>query len=354
MEIKRKKTGIVKVGKLKIGGGNPIIVQSMTKTRLENMEAIREEIKGLIKHGCELVRVAIPDKKSIYLLKQLIGEEIFTIPLVADIQFDYRLALECMDMGVDGIRINPGNIGSRDRVMEIVDKARLKKIALRIGINSGSVDKRILNKNNGNLASSMIESTLEYVKLLEKLKFYNFKISAKASSVQDTIDVYEAISERVNYPLHVGITEAGPVFSGSIKSSVGMGILLSRGIGDTIRVSLTGSSINEVKAGYIILSSLGLRKYGVDIISCPTCGRTVEGFEKMVHEIEMLVSRIKSNLKIAVMGCIVNGPGEAKEADAGIAFGRRKAAIFLKGKVIKRVDKERALKEFEAEIQKII
>jgi (E)-4-hydroxy-3-methylbut-2-enyl-diphosphate synthase len=354
MVINRKKTREIKAGKIKIGGSNSIIVQSMTKSKLENLNSIRDEIKNLIGCGCELVRIAVPDKKSVYFLKKLIDERIFTIPLIADIQFDYRLALECISAGVDGIRINPGNIGGYDRVSEVIEKARNENIVVRIGINSGSLDKKVLKRNRGNIPASMIESTLEYVRLLESLKFYNFKISAKASSVLDTINVYEIISEKVDYPLHLGITEAGPIFTGSIKSAVGMGILLYKGIGDTIRVSLTGSSLDEVRAGFTILNSLDLRRTGVDIISCPTCGRTAEGFQQLVYEIEKITRGIKKNLKIAVMGCIVNGPGEAKEADIGIAFGKDKAAIFLKGRVIGRVDKNDALKCLEKELKKII
>ncbi len=354
MIIKRKKTRVVRAGKIKIGGNNPIIVQSMTKSRLEDLNSIKSEIKELINGGCELIRIAVPDRQSIYFLKNLINKRIFEIPVVADIQFDYRLALECMDTGVDGIRINPGNIGSYKRVSEIINKAQRKKIVIRIGINSGSIDKKVLKKNKGDIVASMVESTLEYVRLLESLKFYNFKISAKASSVQDTINIYEAISDKVDYPLHLGITEAGSIFAGSIKSAVGMGILLHRGIGDTIRVSLTGESIKEVRAGYIILNSLNLRKVGIDIISCPTCGRASKGFQQIVYEIEKLTTGIKKNLKIAVMGCIVNGPGEAKEADLGIAFGKNKAAIFLKGRIICRVDRDIALKNFKKELKKII
>ncbi|MBE3090042.1 MAG: flavodoxin-dependent (E)-4-hydroxy-3-methylbut-2-enyl-diphosphate synthase [Actinobacteria bacterium] len=354
MQIKRKKTRIIQVGKLKIGGGSPIIVQSMTKSKLEDLDDIRSEIKELTGSGCELIRIAIPEKISISYLKRLIDEGIFSVPVVADIQFDYRLALECMDIGIDGIRINPGNIGGRERVGEIVEKAKRKKVAVRIGINSGSIDKKILKENNGNIVNSMIESALENVRLLESLKFKNFKISAKASSVLDTINVYELVSNKVDYPLHLGVTEAGPKFRGSIKSSVGIGILLSKGIGDTIRVSLTGKSIDEVKAAYIILNSLGLRKVGVDIISCPTCGRTTDNLEQIVDEIEKLTADIKKNLKLAVMGCIVNGPGEAKDADLGIAFGKDKAAVFLKGRVIKRVDKNIAVKELKKELERLV
>jgi len=354
MQIKRKKTKVMKVGKLKIGGSSPIIVQSMTKSKLEDLDDIRSEIKELIGSGCELIRIAIPEKISISYLKRLIDEGIFSVPVVADIQFDYRLALECMDIGIDGVRINPGNIGGHERVGEIVKKAKKKKIGVRIGINSGSIDKKILKENNGNIVSSMVESALENVRLLESLKFKNFKISAKASSVLDTINVYELVSNKVDYPLHLGVTEAGPKFRGSIKSSVGIGILLSKGIGDTIRVSLTGKSIDEVKAAYIILNSLGLRKVGVDIISCPTCGRTTDDLEQIVDEFEKLTADTKKNLKLAVMGCIVNGPGEAKDADLGIAFGKDKAAVFLKGRVIKRVDKNIAVKELKKELERLI
>lgn len=354
MQIKRKKTRIIQVGKLKIGGSSPIIVQSMTKSKLEDLDDIRSEIKELIGSGCELIRIAIPEKISIGYLKRLIDEGIFSVPVVADIQFDYRLALECMDIGIDGIRINPGNIGGHERVGEIVEKAKRKKVIVRIGINSGSIDKKILKENNGNIVNSMVESALENVRLLESLKFKNFKISAKASSVLDTINVYELVSNKVDYPLHLGVTEAGPKFRGSIKSSVGIGILLSKGIGDTIRVSLTGKSIDEVKAAYIILNSLGLRKVGVDIISCPTCGRTTDDLEQIVDEIEKLTADIKKNLKLAIMGCIVNGPGEAKDADLGIAFGKDKAAVFLKGRVIKRVDKNIAAKELKKELERLV
>ena len=354
MQIKRKKTRIIQVGKLKIGGSSPIIVQSMTKSKLEDLDDIRSEIKELIGSGCELIRIAIPEKISISYLKRLIDEGIFSVPVVADIQFDYRLALECMDIGIDGIRINPGNIGGHERVGEIVEKAKRKKVIVRIGINSGSIDKKILKENNGNIVNSMVESALENVRLLESLKFKNFKISAKASSVLDTINVYELVSNKVDYPLHLGVTEAGPKFRGSIKSSVGIGILLSKGIGDTIRVSLTGKSIDEVKAAYIILNSLGLRKVGVDIISCPTCGRTTDDLEQIVDEIEKLTADIKKNLKLAVMGCIVNGPGEAKDADLGIAFGKDKAAVFLKGRVIKRVDKNIAAEELKKELERLV
>lgn len=354
MQIKRRKTQTIRVGKLPVGGSSPISVQSMTKSKIENQKSIKKEIKDLIGCGCELVRIAVPEEESVIYLKKLIDEGVLSIPVVGDIQFDYKLALECMDAGVDGIRINPGNIGGPERVAEIIEKAKKSNAAVRIGINSGSIDKKILKKNRGNIVGSMVESALENVRLLERLKFNNFKISAKASSVLDTVNTYEAISDKVDYPLHLGVTEAGPLMRGSIKSAVGMGILLSKGIGDTIRVSLTERSVEEVKAAYMILNSLRLRSTGVDIISCPTCGRTTDNLKKMVCEVERMTAGIKKNLKLALMGCIVNGPGEAKDADLGIAFGRKKAAVFLKGKILKRVDKNIALKIFEKQLEKLI
>lgn len=275
-------------------------------------------------------------------------------PIVADIHFDYRLALECIEAGVDGIRINPGNIGGSERTAKIVEAAKNSDIAIRIGINSGSIDKKILKKNKGMLRDSMVESAMENIKIMEKLGFYNFKISAKASSVLDTISIYRAISEKTTVPLHLGVTEAGLMFRGSIKSSVGLGVLLADGIGDTIRVSLTEKSHEEVRAGYLILSSLELRAMGVDIISCPTCGRTMVDLPGIVKEVEAMTIGLKDDLKLAVMGCIVNGPGEAKDADLGIAFGKNKAALFLKGSVLKRISKEMIIDDFREELKKLI
>ena len=355
MEIQRKKTRKIKLGGLDIGGGSPVSVQSMTKSKINDTAVIKNEIKELIACGCEVIRIAIPEKEAIQDLKRLIGDGLFTdVPVVADIHFDYRLALECIAAGVDGIRINPGNIGGFERTVKVIEAAKNSGIAIRIGINSGSIDKKILKKNKGNLRESMVESALENIKIMEKLGFYNFKISAKASSVLDTISVYRAISEKTQVPLHLGVTEAGPMFRGSIKSSVGLGVLLADGIGDTIRVSLTERSINEIRAGYLILSSLGLRAMGVDIISCPTCGRTRVDLPDIVKEVEAMTVGVKNNLKLAVMGCIVNGPGEAKDADLGIAFGKDKAALFLKGSVLKRVTKDIIIDEFREELKKLI
>ncbi len=354
MEIKRKKTKEIKVGNLKIGGSNPVSVQSMVKTGIEDPGKLRKEIDELVGSGCELIRIAVPEKQSAVYLKQLVKEGVFPVPVVADIHFDYKLALASIDAGVDGIRINPGNIGSLERTGRVIEEAKKNNIAVRIGVNSGSIDRKILKRNKGNIVNAMVESAVENVRLLERLKFYNFKVSAKASSVIDTINIYEAISARIDYPLHLGVTEAGPLFRGSIKSSLGLGILLAKGIGDTIRVSLTERSVKEVKAAYMILSSLGLRDRGVDIISCPTCGRTKGDLKSIVEYVEKISTGVEKNLKLAVMGCIVNGPGEAKEADLGIAFGKDKAAVFLKGSIIKRVPKNKVNGEFENELEKLI
>ncbi|MCL5071531.1 MAG: flavodoxin-dependent (E)-4-hydroxy-3-methylbut-2-enyl-diphosphate synthase [Actinobacteria bacterium] len=350
MIIQRKKTREIRVGALKIGGDNPIFVQSMLKNKLAGNDAAKSEIIELMDNGCEIIRLAIPDKDAVYYLHNLIKNKIFKVPVVADIQFDYKLALECADAGVDCIRVNPGNIGTPEMLEKVVKKVKEKDIAIRIGINSGSIEKKILKKNKGDIVNSIVESTLENVRFMENLKFYNFKISAKASSVMETITIYEIISDKIDYPLHLGVTEAGPLFTGSIKSSVGLGILLAKGIGDTIRVSLTDRSVSEVKAAYTILKSLNLRKFGVNLTSCPTCGRTRVNLKNFVEKVEISTANIKENIKIAVMGCIVNGPGEAKDADIGIAFGKEQAAIFVKGKILKRVNKEKALDIFIEEI----
>jgi (E)-4-hydroxy-3-methylbut-2-enyl-diphosphate synthase len=353
LKIKRKKTKEISVGDVRIGSCNPVTVQSMLKSRLTNLESVKKEIKSLEEHGCEIIRIAIPDKDSASILKKIISEKLVTKPVVADIHFDWRLAIDSLDAGAHCIRINPGNIGSFDRFEKVVSKAIEKKAAIRIGVNSGSIRKDILKRNNGNIQDSIVESVTESVEFLEKMSFFNFKVSAKASGVLDTIHVYQAISSKIDYPLHIGVTEAGPLFTGSIKSALGIGILLFDGIGDTLRVSLTDSSVNEVKTAFIILSSLNLRKYDrANIISCPTCSRTRVNLSEIVKKVELLTEPINKNLKIAVMGCIVNGPGEASEADIGIAYGIRKAAIFAGGKVIERVKTDDVLDHFKFELDK--
>ena len=354
MDIRRRKTKIITVGNIKIGGDYPIVVQSMLKNRIENRSAFIDEIEELESSGCEIIRIAIPDVSAAECFYKLKKEGVFKTPVVADIHFDYRLAVDALNAGADCVRINPGNIGDKERLGKIVSKAKKLNSALRIGVNSGSIDRRVLKRNSGNIIRSMIESVMDNIRFFERNDFYNFKISAKASSVPDTIDVYREISAKVDYPLHIGITEAGPVFTGAIKSAVGLGILLSEGIGDTMRVSLTDRSYAEVRAGYTILSSLGIRYHGADIISCPTCGRTNVDLKKVIVEIEEISRDINKNIKIAVMGCIVNGPGEAREADIGIAYGKEKAAIFKKGKIVRRVDTSVSIKEFENELKSFI
>jgi (E)-4-hydroxy-3-methylbut-2-enyl-diphosphate synthase len=354
VDIARRKTREIRLGDLKIGIDNPISVQSMTKSKIGDPVSIKEEINELTDWGCEVIRIAVPDRDAVVEFKKLLDSGVFQVPCVADIHFDHRLAIECIEAGADGIRINPGNIGGYERTAQVIAWAKQKGTAVRVGINSGSIDKNILKKHKGNIRKSMVESAMENIKVMEKLGFYNFKISTKASSVLDTISVYRTISEKCDYPLHLGVTEAGPLLRGTVKSSVGLGVLLAEGIGDTIRVSLTGRSLDEVKTGYLILSSLGLRARGVDIISCPTCGRTTVDLPRMVDEVEKMTSGIREGLKLAVMGCIVNGPGEARDADLGIAFGKQKAALFLKGSVLKRVEQDRIMEEFSKELKKLI
>ncbi len=351
---KRKMTRTINIGAAKIGGNNPVLVQSMLKSRLEDSCALLNEISQLESCGCEIIRIAIVDEGSLRILKNLIKQKAFSVPIVADIQFDYRFALEALRSGADCVRINPGNMPNKQGLEAVAIEAKSRNAAVRIGINSGSLEKKILKDFPGDFSGAIVESALETVRLFENLQFYNFKISAKASSVTDTISSYRQLSEKINYPLHVGITEAGPAFTGAIKSAVGIGILLSEGIGDTIRVSLTDDSSLEVKAAYTILSSLGLRSRGIDIVSCPSCSRTEVDLKNLVSDVEKIIFGLKAKLKVAVMGCIVNGPGEARDADLGIAFGRQKAAIFVKGAVIKRVDLPEVLEEFKKELDKLI
>lgn len=348
----RKNTREVKIGNIKIGGNNKIAVQSMTNTDTRDVESTVKQIKNLEKAGCDIVRVAVPNIESAKALKKI--KSLINIPLVADIHFDYRLAIEAINNGVDKIRINPGNIGNEEKIRYIADMAKEYGIPIRVGVNSGSLEKKILNKYNGVTAEGIVESALKNVKILEDMNFNNIVISLKTSSVPLTIESYKMMSEKVNYPLHLGITEAGPVFRGAIKSAVGIGSLLYMGIGDTIRVSLTGDPIEEVKTGRMILKSLGLLNDGVEIISCPTCGRTKINLIDLAKKVEDLTKDIKKNIKIAVMGCAVNGPGEAREADIGIAGGIGEGLIFRSGKIIKKVPEDHLLEEFMAELNKIL
>ncbi|MFW6035755.1 MAG: flavodoxin-dependent (E)-4-hydroxy-3-methylbut-2-enyl-diphosphate synthase [Halothermotrichaceae bacterium] len=347
----RKKTRKVYYGDLPVGGDAPISVQSMTNTKTINIKETVAQIEELAENGCELIRVAVPDRKTAKILSRI--KQAVTIPLIADIHFDYRLALEAVEQGVDGLRLNPGNIGKADRVKQVVEKAKSVNIPIRIGVNSGSLEKKLLEKYGQPTAEAMVESAASHIKILEKNDFHDIVISLKATDVMMTIKAYQLFAKKYNYPLHIGITEAGTPWSGTIKSAVGIGSLLSRGLGDTIRISLTGEPLEEVKVGWEILKSLGLRKRGPEIISCPTCGRTNIDLVDLVDKVEKAVSHLDNQITIAVMGCAVNGPGEAREADIGIAGGKGKGLIFKKGQLVKKVEEEELLKELMKEINKL-
>ncbi len=350
-QIKRRATRKIYVGDVAIGGDAPVVVQSMTNTDTRDWRATVEQIHRLESKGCEIIRVAVPDMDAAEQLKKI--KSSINIPLIADIHFDHRLALAALKNGVDGLRINPGNIGDREKIKKIVDIARDRRVPIRIGVNSGSLERNILKKYGAPSPEALVESALRHVKLLEDMNFDLIKISIKSSSVLDTISAYRMLSDRVNYPLHLGITEAGTLIQGTVKSSVGLGILLYQGIGDTIRVSITGPPEDELPVAYGILRALGLRKRGVEIISCPTCGRTEIDVLKLAREVERALSVLKTPMKVAIMGCVVNGPGEAREADIGIAGGRGKGIIFKRGKVLKKVEEEKLLACFFAEIERM-
>jgi (E)-4-hydroxy-3-methylbut-2-enyl-diphosphate synthase len=344
-----KQTRIVRIGNQKIGGGNPILVQSMCNTDTRDASATVKQILELEKAGCEIIRVAVPDMAAAKAIKDI--KKNIHIPLVADIHFDYKLALESIKNGVDKVRINPGNIGKIENVQKVVDACKDKKISIRIGINTGSLEKEAEEKY-GRTAQAMVESALKHIQILEKLSFYDIVISLKASDIQRTVEAYRLLSKKVNYPLHLGITEAGTLNIGTVKSSVGLGIMLFEGLGDTIRVSLTGSPIEEVRVGWEILKSLKLRKRGVNLISCPTCGRTEIDLIGLANKVERALLKIDKPITVAVMGCVVNGPGEAKEADIGVAGGHHQGVIFKKGIILKTVPEEKILSKLLSEIQK--
>ena len=348
MSCKRKMTREINIGGVKIGGNNPIAIQSMCNTDTRDVKSTVEQIKKLEKAGCEIIRVAVPDMQAAECIRDI--KNSIDIPLVADIHFDYRLALKCMDNGIDKIRINPGNIGSADRVKQVADMAKKNHIPIRVGVNSGSLEKKLVEKYGGVTPQGLVESALRHVKLLEQNDFYDTAISIKASNVPFSVEVYELLSNTVDYPLHVGITEAGTVWGGTIKSAVGIGAILSRGIGDTIRVSLTGDPVEEIYAAKEILKDLNLRKFGVEFISCPTCGRTSIDLIKIANEVESKIKDIDKNIKVAVMGCAVNGPGEAREADIGIAGGHGEGLIFKKGEILRKVPEEKLVDELLKEI----
>jgi len=350
--MERRLTRQLEVGKVKVGGTAPIAVQSMTNTKTSDPVATLEQIQRLAEAGCDIVRCAVPDIAAAEGLKTIVKES--PIPVIADIHFDYKLALAAIEAGVDGLRLNPGNIGGNDRVAAVVEAAKKRNIPIRIGVNAGSLPKDLLEKYGHPTPEALVEAAWRHIRILEEMDYKNIKISLKAHDVPLTLAAYRLMASQCDYPLHVGITEAGTVNSGIIKSAVGIGTLLAEGIGDTIRVSLTGDPVREVKVGFEILKSLGLREYGPTLISCPTCGRTQINLEKLALEVEKRLAEISEPITVAVMGCVVNGPGEAREADVGIAGGINEGLIFRKGEVLKKVPETDIIDELFAEIEKIL
>ncbi|KGJ50024.1 MULTISPECIES: flavodoxin-dependent (E)-4-hydroxy-3-methylbut-2-enyl-diphosphate synthase [Paraclostridium] len=350
MSYERRLSREVSVGSLKIGGNNPISIQSMTNTDTRDAKATIEQIKRLEEVGCDVVRVAVPDMEA----AKNIGEikKNVNIPVIADIHFDHRLALEAIDQGVDGVRINPGNIGSIEKVKMVVNKCKEKNLKIRIGVNGGSLEKELLEKYGSATAEALVESALGHVKILEDLDFCNIVISLKSSDIYKTIAAYELISKKVDYPLHIGITESGSVKKGTIKSSIGVGALLLKGIGDTIRISLTGDPTEEVIVGKEILRSLDLLNDKIKVISCPTCGRCNIDLISVVNEVEEKINKVDKDMTVAIMGCAVNGPGEAKEADIGIAGGKGEGLLFKKGEIIRKIKGDNLVEELLNEIDK--
>ncbi|HDK7138812.1 TPA: flavodoxin-dependent (E)-4-hydroxy-3-methylbut-2-enyl-diphosphate synthase [Clostridium botulinum] len=347
----RKLTRKVKVGSIYVGGDSPISIQSMTNTDTRDAKNTLNQINKLEEIGCDIIRCAVPDIEASEALKIITKES--KIPVVADIHFDYKLALESIKNGVDALRINPGNIGSMERVKMVAEAAKEKSIPIRVGVNSGSLKKDILDKYGRVCPEALVESALQHVNILEKCNFNDIVISIKSSNVIQMIESYRLISGKVNYPLHLGVTEAGTTFRGTIKSSVGIGTLLAEGIGDTIRVSITGDPLEEIKIGKEILRSLGYVNEGIEFVSCPTCGRTNIDLISIAEEVEKRLLNCNKNIKVAVMGCVVNGPGEAREADIGIAGGKGEGLIFKKGEVIKKVKEKNIIDELIKEIEKM-
>ena len=344
----RDNTNVVKIGKRVIGGGNPILIQSMTNTRTEDVKATVEQIRALTKAGCDIIRCTVPTQEAALALKEI--KKQIEIPLVADIHYDYRMAIMAMENGADKIRINPGNIGKEDKIKAVVDVAREKNIPIRVGVNSGSLEKEIVEKYGGVTAEGIVESALDKVKIIEDMGYDNLVVSIKSSDVMMCVRAHELIAEQTKHPLHVGITESGTVFSGSIKSSIGLGLILNQGIGDTIRVSLTDDPVREVEAAKLILKTLGLKKGGIEVVSCPTCGRTRINLIELAGKVEKMVSDYDLNLKLAVMGCVVNGPGEAKEADLGIAGADGYGVLIKHGEIIRKVPEEELLSTLKYEL----
>lgn len=349
---KRVKTRQIDVGGVKVGGGAPVTIQSMTNTHTADVDATVRQIESLEELGCEIVRVAVPDMESAEAVAQIKSR--INIPLITDIHFDWRLALVSLEKGADCLRLNPGNIGSKERIAEVVNAAKECGVPIRIGVNAGSLEKDILKQYGHPTAEALVESAMRHVRILEELDFDSIKVSLKASSVPLTIDAYRMLSSKIDYPLHVGVTEAGTPFGGTVKSAVGIGTLLAGGIGDTIRVSLTADPTEEVKVGWEILKSLGLRTRGLNLISCPTCGRTRFDSTVIASEIESRLAHITEPVNVAVMGCVVNGPGEAVESDVGIAGGDGVGLIYVKGKVVRKVKEAEAVGAVVAEVERIV
>ncbi len=344
----REHTRVVKIGDRVIGGGNPILIQSMTNTRTEDVEATVAQIHKLEEAGCEIIRCTVPTLEAAQAIKEI--KKQISIPLVADIHFDYKMAIAAMENGADKIRINPGNIGGREKLEAVVKVAKERSIPIRVGVNSGSLEKELVEKYHGVTAQGIVESALDKVHMIEEMDYQNMVISIKSSDVMMCVKAHEVLAKQTDYPLHVGITESGTIISGNIKSSIGLGLILNQGIGDTIRVSLTGDPVEEIKSAKLILRTLGLRNGGIEVVSCPTCGRTKIDLIGLANQVETLVAGYPFNIKVAVMGCAVNGPGEAKEADIGIAGGIGEGLLIKKGEIIKKVPEELLLATLKEEL----
>lgn len=345
----RQKTREIRIGDVIIGGERPVAIQSMTNTKTEDVKGTVEQILRLEAAGCEIVRCTVPTQEAAKALKEI--KKSIHIPLVADIHFDYRMAIAAIENGADKIRINPGNIGTTERLRAVVDKAKECNIPIRVGVNSGSLEKSLLEKYGGVTAEGIVESALDKVRMIEDMDYDNLVVSIKSSDVMMCVKAHEMIAEKCPYPLHVGITEAGTLYSGNIKSSIGLGIILYEGIGNTVRVSLTGDPVEEIRSAKLILKTLGLRKGGIEVVSCPTCGRTQIDLIGLADQVESMVQEFPLDIKVAVMGCVVNGPGEAKEADIGIAGGKGEGLLIKKGEIVKKVREEELLETLRQELQ---